>query len=518
MKTSNKIILGVLVSVVFFGLSIFSMNTATNTAGAFTLVQMNSQSLLWDGIASVVCTSSGQLCNPKYNISLTTTVATPLLLDYRIPSGNCSSINVDIYLDDTLSGSTGWIGRGSGVMDGTLTIPLVNPGSHIISLKAKGRVGGCNVGRLHSWSLPLKIYGNVQTTTNPALVASCSAYPSTALANQSVTFSTTRSGGTGSYTYQWTGSCTGTSQNCSNSYSTTGNKTANVTVTSGNQAFNAVCQVTVNPVQTTYTQNSYQACVGTNRYWYDSFGNQGSYVGTCNTNTGNYIYHNTSRCSGNGVYWFDSNGNQQDLYQACNGNQTCPITGSVCVNQNINYGNSLITILVRNLSSGNLNWSNSIAASPSDVIQFQVTVLNNSGQNISNATVRNVLPANLIDYNNLTLDGIANSGNIINGLLIGNLSIGQTRTIAYQTRVAGLQNFSFGTTTLTDNVYLANTDTSFNYSNANASIIVTRGNVLGATDVSTGLTNNPLIDSFFLPLVILIAGIWLFRYRKKLIF
>ena len=37
------------------------------------------------------------------------------------------------------------------------------------------------------------------------------------------------------------------------------------------------------------------------------------------------------------------------------------------------------------------------------------------------------------------------------------------------------------------------------------------GQVLGATTVSTGLTNNFLIDSFFLPLIIALAVIWLFR-------
>ena len=37
--------------------------------------------------------------------------------------------------------------------------------------------------------------------------------------------------------------------------------------------------------------------------------------------------------------------------------------------------------------------------------------------------------------------------------------------------------------------------------------------VLGATDVSTGLTNNFLIDSFFLPLIIALLGIWLFKSK-----
>jgi hypothetical protein len=39
------------------------------------------------------------------------------------------------------------------------------------------------------------------------------------------------------------------------------------------------------------------------------------------------------------------------------------------------------------------------------------------------------------------------------------------------------------------------------------------GQVLGATDVSTGLTNNFLVDSFFLPLMIALSGVWLFKSK-----
>jgi len=40
--------------------------------------------------------------------------------------------------------------------------------------------------------------------------------------------------------------------------------------------------------------------------------------------------------------------------------------------------------------------------------------------------------------------------------------------------------------------------------------------VLGATDVSTGLTNNPLVDSFFLPLVLLMGVVVGYSVFKKL--
>ena len=546
MKTVNKIGLGVLLSVIFVASSV----------SAITLTQITNPTLLWEGLVRVACTSSGQLCNPKYDINLTTTVATPLRLDYQVPSGNCSSINVDVYIDNTLSGSTGWIGRGSGNMSGTFTIPSVAPGAHTISLQATGRRGGCNVGRLHSWSLPLKIYGKQQTvntgvcstnsqcgtngytgsetcqggnvwqnyttytcnnpgtasstctpstvsqqktvcgtnqtcsggtcTTNsiPTLTANCSTSPSSVLVNNSVQFTPAPLGGTGVYTYQWSGACNGFSQNCYNSYTNAGTQTATLTVVSGTQTATANCSVAVN---------------------------------SPTTNT--YVFHSTYRCFGNGVYWFDSNGSRQDLYQACTGNQTCPTNSSVCVNQVINppivnppnYGNSALTLLARNLSSGNLNWATSVSATPSDVVQFQIIVKNTTSVPMNNITIRNILPANLVYYNNVTLDGVANSGSVVNGLLIGSLSQGQTKIITYQAQVAPAQNFSFGTTTLTNSISTTSTDANFTPATSTALVVITRGGILGATDAPTGWSDNPIFGSFFLPLILGIIGFWLFR-------
>jgi hypothetical protein len=47
--------------------------------------------------------------------------------------------------------------------------------------------------------------------------------------------------------------------------------------------------------------------------------------------------------------------------------------------------------------------------------------------------------------------------------------------------------------------------------NASAVVAVNKSGVAGVTTVSTGLTNNFLVDSFFLPLMIALAGIWMFR-------
>ena len=78
------------------------------------------------------------------------------------------------------------------------------------------------------------------------LVASCSASPSTVLTGQQVTWTASRSGGTGSYTYSWSGAVTGTDRTETNSYSTTGTKTATVVVTSGTESVTRTCSVNVN--------------------------------------------------------------------------------------------------------------------------------------------------------------------------------------------------------------------------------------------------------------------------------
>ena len=72
---------------------------------------------------------------------------------------------------------------------------------------------------------------------NPILSASCSVTPISATVSQNVTWSATRSGGTGTYSYSWSGtdSLSGTTQSITKAYSTTGNKTGQVNVASGSQ-------------------------------------------------------------------------------------------------------------------------------------------------------------------------------------------------------------------------------------------------------------------------------------------
>ncbi|MCI0619951.1 hypothetical protein L0Y40_02890 [Candidatus Wolfebacteria bacterium] len=83
----------------------------------------------------------------------------------------------------------------------------------------------------------------------PALVGSCVGSPNPAAVNQAVTWAASASGGTGSYTYSWSGTdgLSGTSQSVNKVYSAEGTKSATVTITSGSQSINRSCSITVNP-------------------------------------------------------------------------------------------------------------------------------------------------------------------------------------------------------------------------------------------------------------------------------
>lgn len=77
----------------------------------------------------------------------------------------------------------------------------------------------------------------------PSLAVSCSVFPTSANTGQNVTWSASPSGGSGSYTYSWSGTdgLSGSTQSVTRTYSTAGTKTASVTVTSGAEQITQSC-------------------------------------------------------------------------------------------------------------------------------------------------------------------------------------------------------------------------------------------------------------------------------------
>ena len=93
--------------------------------------------------------------------------------------------------------------------------------------------------------------------------------------------------------------------------------------------------VAANAQYTGCTYHSYQQCAGNDLYWYDSCGQQQSYIGVCNdynnnyNNYGNCAYHSYQQCLGANLYWYNSCGQQQDYVGACD---------NYNYNNNYNYG------------------------------------------------------------------------------------------------------------------------------------------------------------------------------------
>jgi hypothetical protein len=174
------------------------------------------------------------------------------------------------------------------------------------------------------------------------------------------------------------------------------------------------------------------------------------------------------------------------------------------------YGNGVLTAnkKVINLTSGNLNWASSVSANPSDILSFAITLQGN-GQDIHNVIVRDILPANLIYKGNLTVNTNSNyGGDITSGVNIGTVYANQPVVVAYQVQVAPSASFVYGTTTLSNNATIASSDGGTQ--TAIATVVVNKALVYGASTVSTGLTNNFLADSFFLPLLLIILMSWLY--------
>lgn len=186
---------------------------------------------------------------------------------------------------------------------------------------------------------------------------------------------------------------------------------------------------------------------------------------------------------------------------------TFTTSGAGAGNSYSNNASLSITKQVVNLTSGNLNWSSSVNASPSNILSFAVT-LQAGSQDVHNVVVRDILPANLIYKGNLKLNTSNYSGDVTAGVNIGTVSAGQAAIISYQAEVAVAANFSYGNTTLTNNAIVTSTEAGTQTSYATVTINKTL--VYGASSVSTGLTNNFLTDSFFLPLLLIAAGLWFY--------
>ena len=91
------------------------------------------------------------------------------------------------------------------------------------------------------------LQSTINSLPNQTLTVTCSSSRTTAGTNQTVTWTAFATGGTGSYTYAWSGSdgLSGTTSTVTHTYATGGTQTASVTVTSGTATVTQNCTNTV---------------------------------------------------------------------------------------------------------------------------------------------------------------------------------------------------------------------------------------------------------------------------------
>jgi hypothetical protein len=137
--------------------------------------------------------------------------------------------------------------------------------------------------------------------------------------------------------------------------------------------------------------------------------------------------------------------------------------------------------------------------------------IDTNGGDTNNVRVQDTLSSRLTYTGNMIISGSSNySGDIISGINFNTVRDSDYITITYLARVASVESFGYGTNTETSNTSVSGSNLQYQ-PNQSASVYVTRTAVLGATTISTGLTNNLLTDSFLLPLLVALAGIWMFK-------
>lgn len=165
-----------------------------------------------------------------------------------------------------------------------------------------------------------------------------------------------------------------------------------------------------------------------------------------------------------------------------------------------------VTQTVKNFSLGDKLWYNTIFASSSDIILFRIEITSNDNKILRDLEVKSALSSKINYLGDLKIDNISNLKDITSQAVnIGDLNPGQTKTITFKTQVAPKEQFTYGTTDLINTVIVYNTEIS---KTDTSKVIVKKSGVAG---VSTGITDNILLNSLLFPLMISLGLVWVFR-------
>ena len=344
---------------------------------------------------------------------------------------------------------------------------------------------------------------------NQSLSVSCYASPNPAQTNQTVTFSSNVSGGSGNYSYYWSGATYGNSSYSQKTFSSYGNYTAYLTVNdSQNKSASTSCSVNVNQQYTnTPTLN----------LWADKYTiaqGESTYLRWTSTNA-SYCTASNGWSGSKSTSGYESvSPNSDTTYSLnCYGSSGGQITRSVTIYVTSVTTNLNLTKLGRNLSTGDRVYSKVIRVTEGDVIEFYLTVTAGNNKDLYNTNIKDIMPSVLSYMSGTTkINGIVQPDTITTtGLSLGTIYKGASKTIVFQAISA-----SPGT-------YLTYTNTAEitadNESKITDSASITYGLVAGAATIRTGPLNTWLI-SFIISLVsALIIWYYLkFNPRGQLVF
>ncbi len=343
----------------------------------------------------------------------------------------------------------------------------------------------------------------IQDSYNDTLSVSCYASPNPAEENETVTFRSNVSGGSGNYSYYWSGATYGSNSYSQERFNSDGNYTAYLTVhDSQNRSASTSCRVHIDEEDT----NS-----PTLDLWADEYTiaqGESTYL--------RWASNNTDYCTASNGW---SGTKSTDRYESVspnsdtNYNLTCygsdgQVTRSITIYVTSVSTNLNLTKLGRNLSSGDRIYSKVIRITQGDIIEFHLTVTAGSNKNLYNVNIKDIMPS-VLSY----MPGTTKINNIVQpdtittiGLSLGTIYKGTSKTIVFQ--AISISPGTYLTYTNTAEV------TADNESKITDSASITYGLVAGAATIRTGPFNT-LFISLIISLISALIIWYYLRFNSK---
>jgi len=339
----------------------------------------------------------------------------------------------------------------------------------------------------------------VEDSYNDTLSVSCYASPNPAEEHETVTFRSNISGGSGNYSYDWSGAAHGSNSYSRESFSSDGNYTAYLTVhDSQNRSANTSCRVHIDEEDTDSPTlrlwaDEYTIAQGESTYlrWTS---NNTDYCTASNGWSGNKSTSGYESVSPN----FDTN------YKLTCYGSSGQIKRSLTIYVTSVSTNLNLTKLGRNLSAGDRVYSKVIHVTEGDVIEFHLTITAGNNKNLYNVNIKDIMPSVLSYMPGTTkINGTVQSDTIATtGLSLGTIYKGASKTITFQ----GISLFPGTYLTYTNTAEV----TADNENKITDSASISYGLVAGAATIRTGPLNTLLI-SF---IVSLISALMIWYYLK----